>query len=299
MGIKNDICAVCAGNIKKALENIPPDVFERTEEIRIREGRKIKIYLPDRKIVSKETANAEDIELTAGRISGYSPFAFKEFISSGFIAIKGGHRAGIAGHAVLKNGQTDMVRDINAVNIRIAHEKKGCAENILQYVYNGKNFKNTVIISPPAYGKTTVLRDLVRLISDLGINISLIDERGEICACFKGKAQCDVGENTDIFDSFPKYEGMLSALRSMAPQIIACDEIGTEKDMNAVEKISVCGVGLLCSVHGGNIYEAKKRLGICSEEFSVFVILKKDNEGRRYADILDINGNVLGKEVCL
>ena len=164
-----------------------------------------------------------DQELIRGILetcSRHSLYAYEREISQGFLTIRGGHRVGIAGKAVVEDGHVRTVRDLSSLNIRVAHEVKGCAKNVLPYLMDGETFLDTLLISPPGEGKTTLLRDLIRELScggtwGAGKNVSVVDERSEIAACFGGIAQCDLGPRTDVMDGCPKSEGMLMMLRSM------------------------------------------------------------------------------------
>ena len=305
MDSRMQIAQFCSGKIRQALENADNEIFADAEEIRIRAGKGMKIkrrnkevYLDEKgNITDKEHAfvpEREELQQTALFLSGYSPFAYKEFISSGFITICGGHRVGISGHAVIKDGKVEMVRDVSSFNIRIARSVKDCGKSLMKYI-DGNKIKNTVIVSPPGCGKTTVLRDLARIISDGGKNVSVVDERGEIAAVYKGNAQNDVGHNTDVLDGFSKAEGMIIALRSLGPDVIVCDEVGSESDIDAIKTISLCGVSMICTVHGNCIEDVRKRLKEAAEEFEVFVLLKKD-KGVRKAVIYD-RKNMIGDEV--
>lgn len=163
-----------------------------------------------------------DQELIRGILetcSRHSLYAYEREISQGFLTISGGHRVGIAGKAVVEDGHVRTVRDLSSLNIRVAHEVKGCAKNVLPYLMDGETFLDTLLISPPGAGKTTLLRDLIRELScggtwGAGKNVSVVDERSEIAACFGGVAQCDLGPRTDVMDGCPKSEGMLMMLRS-------------------------------------------------------------------------------------
>ena len=170
-----------------------------------------------------------DQELIRGILetcSRHSLYAYEREISQGFLTIRGGHRVGIAGKAVVEDGHVRTVRDLSSLNIRVAHEVKGCAKNVLPYLMDGETFLDTLLISPPGAGKTTLLRDLIRELScggtwGAGKNVSVVDERSEIAACFGGVAQCDLGPRTDVMDGCPKSQGMLMMLRSMSPQVLA------------------------------------------------------------------------------
>lgn len=230
--------------------------------------------------------------------SSYSFYAFEEEVKQGFLTIPGGHRVGICGKTVMENGKVKTIKDISSINIRIAHQLKGCADNLLNSLFVDNSFCNTLIVSAPGGGKTTLLRDLIRQISDgtpkhSGMNVAVVDERSEIAACYRGIPQNDVGIRTDVLDSCPKYEGMLILLRSMSPDIIAVDEIGQEKDYEALLNAMFCGVNIIATVHG-NSYEDilnKPVLNklIKQKVFERIIILKEKN----IENIFDEEGKVI------
>ena len=171
---------------------------------------------------------------------------------------------GIAGKAVVEDGRVKTVRDISSLNIRVAHEVKGCAEHVLPYLMDGETFLDTLLISPPGAGKTTFLRDLIRELSNggtwgAGRNVSVVDERSEIAACFGGVPQCDLGPRTDVMDGCPKAEGMIMMLRSMAPQVLAVDEAGGEDEIQTMKYGMNCGCRILATVHGADIGDIMRR----------------------------------------
>ena len=172
--------------------------------------------------------------------SRHSLYAYEEELRQGFLTIEGGHRVGIAGKAVVLNREIHTIREISGMNIRIVHEIKGCGDFVLPFLFFNGEFLDTLILSPPGAGKTTLLRDLIRQISNggenwRGRNVSVVDERSELGMCVQGIAQCDLGMRTDLLDGCPKAAGISMMLRSMAPQVLAVDEIGTKEDLRRCE----------------------------------------------------------------
>lgn len=199
-------------------------------------------------------------------ITGYSMYAMEEEIRQGYITLSGGHRIGITGHATyeaLRDGSASKITnivDIGGLNIRIAHERKGCAENIVPYIRKGDSIYNTLIFAAPGIGKTTYLRDIIRILShgddlDEGKKVCVIDERSEIAACINGKPQNDLGKRTDVLDACPKEIGMKMVLRTMSPEIIAVDEIGKKEEFVLLEQMRCSGVKILGTMHAGDMEE--------------------------------------------
>ena len=231
-----------------------------------------------------------DIRETLEYISNYSLYAYEDEIRQGFITIQGGHRVGLAGKVILESGMIKSVRHISFINIRLSHQVKGCCKKVLPYIINGNETFHTLIISPPRCGKTTLLRDMIRMLSDgfpgfKGNTIGVVDERSEIGACYKGVPQNDIGIRTDILDCCPKSYGMLMLIRSMSPQIIAVDELGGKKDFQAVEQAACSGVRILGTVHADTVEELwekpylKKwmKRGI----FERFILIRHNRSGER------------------
>ena len=234
--------------------------------------------------------------------SRHSLYAFEEEIGQGFLTIEGGHRVGISGKAVVSGHEIRTIREISGLNIRIAHEVKGCADSVLPWLFRDGEFLDTLIVSPPGAGKTTILRDLIRQISDggdwfEGRNVSVVDERSEIGACVQGVPQCDLGMRTDILDGCPKAEGLMMMLRSMAPQVLAVDEIGTEKDLEAVRYGMNCGCRILATVHGDSAegIMRKREISELIREgwFSRMVVLSKRPKPGTVIGIYDETGRLL------
>jgi len=229
----------------------------------------------------------EEIEEILQHICHYSLYAFEDELRQGFITVAGGHRIGVAGQVVLEgDGGVRTIKHISYMNIRISHQVKGAGDKALPFLYRMGELLNTLIISPPGCGKTTLLRDLVRQVSDgnpygRGKCVGLVDERSEIAGCFLGKPQNDVGIRTDVLDACPKAQGMMMLLRAMAPQVIAIDELGGGEDIAAVKLAASCGSRLLVTVHGDGPDDVRRKEGMKKllEEniFQCFIILGKEN----------------------
>lgn len=235
-------------------------------------------------------ASEGDLKELVSYMSEYSMYAFEEELRNGFLTIQGGHRIGIAGKTVCQQESIKTIRQISFLNIRIAREHKGCADMALPYIRRGQSIYNTLIISPPGVGKTSLLRDCIRQLSNgneeyKGLKIGVVDERSEIAACYQGKPQNDLGCRTDVMDACPKKEGMLLLLRSMSPQVIGVDELGGRADYEAVEYAIHCGCRLLGTIHGTDLEEIKQKpyLNRWLEDkfFERYVVLEKDKKNNK------------------
>ncbi|MBE5936326.1 MAG: stage III sporulation protein AA [Lachnospiraceae bacterium] len=245
-----------------------------------------------------------DIKELLQYISNYSIYAYEREIRQGYLTIKGGHRIGVAGKVITEGDRIKSMAYITYVNIRIAHEIIGCSNNLIKKIYNEEKNRlyNTVIISPPCCGKTTLLRDLVRNISDgryfKPLNVGLVDERSEIAACYKGVAQNNIGIRTDVLDCCDKVHGMYMLLRSMSPKVIAVDEIGGENDLKALRTCVSSGCDLIATAHGENISEAKEKNRFLKEIldsgiFDRYIILNNKKGVGNIETVLDIGGNIV------
>ena len=237
-------------------------IEENIEEIRIRINRPIILKLRNQDICINYIVTEKDIMQTLEKLCENSLYAYKKQITEGYITVKGGHRVGITGTGVVEEEKIINLKYISSLNFRIAREVKGCSKNILKEIINQKDntIYNTIIVAPPGKGKTTMLRDVVRNISNgiqelsfTGKNCGLIDERGEIAACYRGIPQKDVGIRTDIIENVSKEKGIMMLIRSMAPEVIACDEIGSSQDVQAIEKAVISGVKGIFTMHGKSI----------------------------------------------
>lgn len=202
-------------------------------------------------------ASEQDVRRTFEAVCQYSVHSFQREISQGFITVRGGHRVGFCGTPVMHGGTVENIKNINAVNFRIARELKGCAEKLFETCFSD-GLCDLLIAGVPASGKTTVLRDLTRLLGDR-FKVSVIDERGEIAASWNGIPQNDIGANTDVFDGCGKAEGISAAVRVMSPQIIVCDEIGSGEELSALREAASCGVCTAATAHAADMSDLYRR----------------------------------------
>lgn len=292
---------------------LPPQILERIstcksfeineiEEIRMRIGKPLliqigrkKFFVPEKKY--QQIVTKYDIQACVSRCSAYSLYAFEEEVRQGYLTIEGGHRIGFCGKAVTENGKIKTLQSISSLNIRIAKQIFGCADAILPYLLEEERFCHTMLISPPACGKTTLLRELIRKLSEKGFTIGVADERGEISGMYQGVAQMDLGICTDVICGCAKAEGMELLLRSMSPEIIAVDELGKEADFDAVEEMLHGGVKLLCTVHGYHFADLEKRPVLQkilhTDTIERFIFLSAKHGAGTIEKIQDNQGNIL------
>lgn len=232
-------------------------------------------------------------------------YAFDEEMKQGFLTVSGGHRIGLAGKIVMEGERVQCIRHISFLNIRFSHQVRGCADTLMPYLTQNGNVCHTLIIAPPRCGKTTVLRDVIRQLSDgsetrAGITVGVVDERSELAGSYLGIPQNDLGIRTDVLDGCRKSEGMLMLLRAMSPQVIAVDEIGSTQDGYALESVFHCGCKLLATAHGSSVEDVRRRalLNRMAEQrmFERYVVLGIGASGGRRRQVLDADGVLLYQE---
>jgi len=229
-------------------------------------------------------ASSVDIEHLVSVFSGSSLYAFEDELRHGFITIPGGHRVGFAGKAMLHStGQVRGLKYISTVCVRVAKSIKGCADGVWRELIdtNGK-VHHTLLISPPQAGKTTLLRDITRQLSDYGMKVCVIDERSEIAGCYNGRPQLDIGIRTDVLDGCPKAQGILMALRALSPDVVVTDEIGRAEDALAIEEALNSGVRVIASAHGSSYGEVAQRpylAELCNRQLFQRIIVLSSRKG--------------------
>ncbi len=256
--------------IREVLYHIKDEIKKNTQEICIKVNKPLTIFTNNKSFfISKNgelsykadeslIATQEDIFETMKIL--YNLSSIHDKIKNGFITLKDGHRVGLCGTATISEGKIINVSDVSSINLRISREIKGCSDPIFDIL--GTNIENTIVIGAPSSGKTTILRDISRRISTTVLNGHLvktvvIDERGEIASIYNGIPQKDIGF-CDVLSNFSKNEGISRAIRTLSPQIIVCDEIGNDEDLNIINESLSCGVKMIFSMHANNLDEISK-----------------------------------------
>lgn len=279
-----DIMPLLPQRVMSIIGKINFDKLESLEEIRMRAGKPLMLqnYRNEWFVEIDGTlknspfrpfnVEQQDIQKALEIMSDNSIYAYQDEIRNGYITLRGGHRVGLTGKVVMEGCNVRNIRDISSINVRLSGEVQGCSEKIIKHLFskNG-SINNTLIISPPQCGKTTILRDIARVLSNglpeaglKGVKVGIVDERSEIASCFRGVPQNDVGIRTDVLDGCPKTIGMDMMIRSMSPRVIITDEIGNEGDREAIQRVLNAGIKIITSAHGYNISELKSRREVLS-----------------------------------
>ena len=250
-------------------EIIKLNCSQNITEIRLRTKCKVILICGKNEMVLNCIVTPKTILDILLNVSKNSIYAIQNDINNGFVVIRGGHRIGISGEVVYVDDKIKNIKNICSLNIRVARQIYGCADLVLPKIISGNTFLNTLIVSPPGCGKTTLIRDIIRQISNgipslnfKGKNVALIDERGEIASVYEGIPSLDVGIRTDIMSNVNKASGMKMMIRSMAPDIVATDEIGKKEDIIAIKEAILSGVKVIFTMHGDSIKSLLKNENI-------------------------------------
>lgn len=262
-----EVSALLPVRMRCAVRAMDSSLREETEEFRLRAGRPPTILLPDGEHVmpgcADKTVTGDDLGIVLDIASQGSIHTVLSRMQNGFVTVRGGHRLGLCGSGVVQEGGFFNLRQLSSIAIRIAKEIPGSAEGVLRDLLEDGALQSTLIISPPGRGKTTLLRDLIRCVSDgIGVpplRVGVADERGELAAMEFGLPAMSIGVHTDVMDSCPKEAGLMILLRGMNPQVLAMDEITAPEDLEALETAAGCGVTLLATAHGGSLRELSLR----------------------------------------
>ncbi len=276
------------------------DNKEKMTEIRLRVGSNLRVYFGKAEKEFGINITKEHLLKILSNISSNSIYSVQNDINKGFVTIAGGNRIGLAGEVIVLDGKIKNIKDISSMNIRIAHEYLGVSDKVIDKIIDVDKVKNTLIVSPPGLGKTTLLRDVIRNISDSGYNISVIDERGEIAAMHQGRPTLNLGYRTDVISFVDKAQGMQMAVRSMAPQVVCTDEIGGTEDIEAIKYLCKCGVSYITTMHGDSLKDitSGKMKELLDNGYLDTVIILSNKAGIGSIDKIYTNLNSMEEVVC-
>ena len=272
--------------------------YDKIYEIRLRVGRPLfytydggEGFLTDHD--GKYVVTREDLKETMEYISGYSLYSYEDEMRQGFLTVQGGHRVGVTGKVILDGNEIQGMKYISCINVRLAHEVVGCADQVMPYIRKKDWVAHTLIVSPPRGGKTTLLRDIIRQLSNgeekkkmPGVTVGVVDERSELAGSYQGVPQNDLGMRTDVLDGCPKALGIPILLRSANPQVIAVDEITVREDLLAMSAAANCGVRFLATIHAADRRELGRRplfSHLLKEKvFEKLVTIRREEGQRQY-----------------
>ena len=260
-----EACELLPGRLRTAALAAGRREKAAAEELRLRLGRPVYLTLPEGERPLPETRVARsDLEQVLDRATEYSRYTASETLRHGYVTARGGFRVGVCGTALPSGACNEGVRDVSSLALRIPRVREGAARPVLPALLEEGRLLSALVLSPPGGGKTTLLRDLVRLVSQgeglpEPMRVALVDERGELAAVHRGQPQLEVGCHTDVLDGCPKALAVPMLLRAMTPQVIALDEVALPADVEAVRSAANCGVTLLATVHAASREDLMRR----------------------------------------
>lgn len=294
-----------SGNIRRLLLQADLD-YEKLYEIRLRAGRPMFLIYDGGECFLRTRGREpylvtrEDLKETLEYVSGYSLYAYEDELRQGYMSVQGGHRVGVTGKVILDGDRIRGMKYISCINLRLAHEIQGCADPVMEHIRKENWTAHTLLISPPRCGKTTLLRDMIRQLSNgsgkiPGVTVGVVDERSELAGCYQGIPQNDLGIRTDVLDGCPKAHGMQMLIRSMSPSVVAVDELGREEDFKAVESVIYSGCKLIATAHGASLEEIfstpffgrLRKMKV----FERYILLGKEQRAGIIREIYDERGN--------
>ncbi|MDR0975731.1 MAG: hypothetical protein LBM01_02075 [Christensenellaceae bacterium] len=305
----NELLRILPEELKAVFMKLP---LHKVYEIRFRVAQPILVNVSGRKFFlsgdglceKKENAlilNREQIDGILHTATNYSFYAVNEQIKQGFITIAGGIRIGITGEVVEEKGEVITLKNIQALNVRIPHEIKNASLAAVPYIFGENRPLKTLVIAPPGAGKTTFLRDIANQISEhyAGLNVLILDERGEIASVIDSKPALTVGDFADIISGGNKTFGFRCGLRSMSPDVIITDEIATQNDIDMIREAARSGVSVMASVHAGSLAELKEKPNfrdlILEKVFDRYVVLRIGDHAGVVDGVYDSNAHLMAK----
>ena len=285
--------------MENLMKILPPEIMQYLEkiqasyitEIRLRVNQKLRIRLLDKEKVFEYVVKSQDMTEILKRVSNNSIYSIQDNINSGYITAYGGNRIGISGEVVQENGRVKNIKNVTSMNIRIAHEIIGCSNSIINRICVNEKVQNTLIISPPGKGKTTMLRDVIRNVSSSGENVGIVDERYEIANVYQGKPTLNIGPRTDVISGISKEKGINTLVRCMGIDVIATDEIGGFEDCSAILNASMCGVSVIATAHGSAYQDLPYDLQQLVNKGVFKLIIYLSSDIGKVENIVDLKGD--------